>query len=206
MSKKTISLSLDTEWFGETGFLTCQILLKNTQGMEKMYIYYEKDYEELFRNKLPLYLKDFGNRFPENTPFPTFIPWKLSEKNFIFEDVINRYKYEFDDESCRKIQINYFFAIRDLYILFSTSFIEKLFTESFEEKKDFITRKNATFGRFKFQDCVITLQDYSGLATKYEGLLEILDIKHPVKNSLKKDRMNEELKEEEGRLEPVLGA
>jgi len=44
------------------------------------------------------------------------------------------------------------------------------------------------------------------LATKYEGLLEILDIKHPVKNSLKKDRMNEELKEEEGRLEPVLGA
>ena len=131
----------------------------------------------------------------------------LNERDeiFVFDDVLERIGTELSldpVESFGKVQVNFFFSLRDVYFLFSEKFIEKMFTKSFgDSKTDYITSKNAIFGTFlTFTGKRVTLHDYSGISSSFKNLLLLLSIPHPLKDENPKRWSEKHLPSTVGRL------
>jgi hypothetical protein len=160
------------------------------------------------------------NGLTDSIPTPKFIPWELGklsnkvveiamergngeellrEELFVFDDVLEKVSNElsFHEESFQKVQVNFFFSLRDIYFLFSEKFLETMFTNKFSySKNSYITSKNAVFGKFTTSSQKeVTLHDYSGISSPFTNLLLLLAIPHPLKNTLRKDFMEKELVE-----------
>lgn len=210
--------NIDSEWGSDNVWLTCQVHVTIPKCGIMLFIYYNKNYQSLFDEKLSTYIQGFHQRMKANglkcfLPKPIFIPWEMNqsyketeiqsinyEKDevFIFDDVLERISSEFTlnlVNSFGNVQINFFYSLRDVYFLFSEKFIEILFKKSFESPKtDYITSKNAIFGRFiTYTGKRVTLHDYSGISSSFKNLLLLLSIPHPLKDELSKDCMEKEL-------------
>ena len=205
-SNDRMIVSVDAEWCKRRDennlevecHLTTQLLIQIPGHGERLFVYYNPRYIDIFEANISWYMRDFYETMPNGTPTPKFIPMAVNNETFLFEDLMTRIISELDvgEDAFQSVQINFFFSLRDLYYLFSESYISQFFSSNFKDKIGWITGKNAIFGKI-LSRCGrrITLQDYSGLSKSFAGLLSLLNIDHPLKESINKLDMERELVE-----------
>lgn len=203
-SNDRMIVSVDAEWCKRRDennlevecHLTTQLLVQIPGHGERLFVYYNPRYIDIFDANISRYMRDFYKTMPNGTPTPKFIPMAVNNETFLFEDLMTRIISELDvgEDAFQSVQINFFFSLRDLYYLFSESYISQFFSSNFKDKIGWITGKNAIFGKI-LSRCGrrITLQDYSGLSKSFAGLLSLLNIDHPLKESINKLDMEREL-------------
>ena len=203
---KPIFVNIDSE-FQNDEFLTLQILVKTSEGV-KLFLYYNSLFKGLVESRQETYFQTFEKSFP-NSPFPIFVPWDYRKEiveveEMIFFDLMKRIglvdEHHENENLVLKflVQISFFYSLRDLYYLFSDSYIPQFFSKGFG-KSDFITKKNSHFGKWNLEvkNCKISilLHDFFGLSSSgFENLLNTLGVKNNFKSSpLKKSSMKTEL-------------
>jgi len=213
-----IFVNIDSE-FQDDEFLTLQILVKTPQGV-KLFLYYNSLFTELFESRQETYLQTFEKSFP-NSLFPIFVPWDYRKdtaevEEMIFFDLMKRIGLVHENQENENlvdenevlkdenevlkflVQISFFYSLRDLYYLFSDSYIAQFFSKGFG-KIDYITKKNSHFGKWNLEvknsKISIVLHDFYGLSSSgFENLLNTLGVKNNFKSSpLKKSSMKTEL-------------
>ena len=78
----TCVINVDSEWGSDDIWLTCQILVTIPEHGDRLFIYYNKDFQKLFEKKKSTYLQRFhqrmkGNGLKDSIPTPQFIPWEM---------------------------------------------------------------------------------------------------------------------------------
>jgi hypothetical protein len=116
----TLTFNVDCEWQGKK-FLSLQLLIQTGVSKDVLLLYYNSEFEPLFNSNVEQYLLHYKERM-KNDLTPIFIPWdnKKSETTIFDDAVLKTSKIlNVNVEQIKRVQVNFFYSLRDLYYLFS---------------------------------------------------------------------------------------
>jgi hypothetical protein len=116
----TLTFNVDCEW-QDKKFLTLQLLVQTGVSKNLLFLYYNKEFEPFFDSNVEQYLLNYKERMKSDLT-PIFIPWdnKKSETTIFDDAVLKTSKIlNVNVEQIKRVQVNFFYSLRDLYYLFS---------------------------------------------------------------------------------------
>jgi hypothetical protein len=184
---------VDTEWGSDEKYLSLQVFIPE----RKLLIFYSlKKYETIVNDSLESLILENQKPFPDCRQMYRFVD--SLENVALFDDVLFLLKefYDFSKYSKIKVELEFYYAIRDLYPVFGTYFITDLMSEKFG-KKNYITSKRCLFGSFDWNSeaeitppVTIHLKDlYGWVNTGLNDLFFVANIPNSSKNDEDMNKM-----------------